>query len=409
MKSWTILKVALRALTRNRLRSALTLLGMIIGVGAVIAMVSLGQGAQKLVEDQIQSVGSNLLYISPGTKNTSGAQTGSGGTPTLTADDMYAILSEVPAVSAATPIVDASNKQQIVFGGQNWLTRIEGTSDQAPEIRNYKMLQGEYFDDGDVRGAERVVVLGKTVADKVFLGVDPIGQIVRLKNLPFRVVGVLAPKGQSSTGQDQDDIALCPYTTVQKKIRKSKVIYIDMGMVTARSPLAARIAETQITDLLRQRHKLRPGDPDDFQVRNLTDVAEAAEQTTFILTLFLGSIGAVSLIVGGIGIMNIMLVSVTERTREIGIRMAIGAHGGHIRLQFLSESVLLSLTGGIVGILLGAAASVSIARFLSWPTRISPLAVIVSFAFSAAVGVFFGYYPAHRAASLDPIEALRYE
>ena len=271
------------------------------------------------------------------------------------------------------------------------------------------MLQGEYFDEADVRGAERVVVLGKTVADKVFLGLDPTGQIVRLKNLPFRVVGVLAPKGQSSTGMDQDDIALTPYTTVQKKIRKSKVMYIDMGMVTTSSELASRIAETQITDLLRQRHKLKPGDPDDFQVRNLTDVAEAAEQTTLILTLFLGSIAAVSLIVGGIGIMNIMLVSVTERTREIGIRMAVGARAGQIRMQFLSESIGLSLTGGILGILLGAAASVVISHFLRWPTYISSISVIVSFAFSAAVGVFFGYYPAHRAASLDPIEALRYE
>ena len=407
MKYWTIFKVALRALTRNKLRSSLTLLGMVIGVGAVIAMVSLGQGAQKMVQDQIESVGTNLLFVSPGSRNFGGAQTGAGATPTLTAEDIQAIAQEIPVVVAATPIINS--RSQLIFGNQNWQTQVVGTSETAPLVRNWKLAEGDFFDDGDVRSASRVIVLGKTVADNLFQGIDPIGQTVRVRNLPFRVTGVLAPKGQSAMGQDQDDLAVIPYTTAQKKLRKSPLLWIDTGMVVTSSPLASRVAEKEITDLLRQRHNLRPNDPDDFQVRNLTDVAQAAEQTTLILTLFLGSIAAVSLLVGGIGIMNIMLVSVTERTREIGIRMAVGARSSQIRMQFLTESVVLSLTGGLIGLLLGAVLAVVVSRILGFPTFVSSLSMVVSFAFSAAVGVFFGYYPAHRAASLDPIEALRYE
>ncbi|OFV98264.1 MAG: multidrug ABC transporter substrate-binding protein [Acidobacteria bacterium RIFCSPLOWO2_02_FULL_60_20] len=407
MKHLTILKVALRALARNKLRSALTLLGMVFGVGAVIAMVSLGQGAQKMVQDQIQSVGTNLLFVQPGSRNTGGAQTGAGFNPTLTAEDIDAIAQEIPVVLAASPMVN--NRSQLIFGNQNWQTQLVGTNEYAPEVRSWKMAAGEFFNDGDVKSANRVIVLGKTVADNLFQGIDPIGQSLRVRNLPFRVVGVLEGKGQSAMGQDQDDLAVIPYTTAQKKLRRSPLLWIDNAMVVTSSPLASRVAETQIGELLRQRHNLRPGDPDDFQVRNLTDVAQAAEQVTTILTLFLGSIAAVSLLVGGIGIMNIMLVSVTERTREIGIRMAVGARAGQIRMQFLTESVVLSLAGGAIGILFGAALAVAISRVMGWPVLVSSLAVIVSFAFSAAVGVFFGYYPAHRAASLDPIEALRYE
>jgi len=302
-----------------------------------------------------------------------------------------------------------NNRSQLIFGNQNWQTQLVGTNEYAPEVRSWKMAAGEFFNDGDVKSANRVIVLGKTVADNLFQGIDPIGQSLRVRNLPFRVVGVLEGKGQSAMGQDQDDLAVIPYTTAQKKLRRSPLLWIDNAMVVTSSPLASRVAETQIGELLRQRHNLRPGDPDDFQVRNLTDVAQAAEQVTTILTLFLGSIAAVSLLVGGIGIMNIMLVSVTERTREIGIRMAVGARAGQIRMQFLTESVVLSLAGGAIGILFGAALAVAISRVMGWPVLVSSLAVIVSFAFSAAVGVFFGYYPAHRAASLDPIEALRYE
>jgi putative ABC transport system permease protein len=403
----TIFRIAWHALARNKMRSSLTLLGIVIGVGAVITMVSLGQAAQRMVEDQIASVGPNLLFVSPGSRNTGGAQLGAGNAATLTDEDVDAIVREVPLVSAATPMV--SSRGQLIFGNQNWATRIEGTNERALEIRAWSMARGEFFTTADVRSASRVLVLGSTVADKLFPGMDPVGQTVRLNNLPFHVSGVLEAKGQSLTGQDQDDMIVVPYTTVQKKLRRSTVNSIDNAMISTASPLASRVAESQITELMRQRHNIRPGETDDFRVRNLADVAQAAEQTTTILTLLLGSIAAVSLIVGGIGIMNIMLVSVTERTREIGIRMAVGARAGQIRLQFLAESVMLSLIGGAIGILLGAGGAAAAAHALNWPTFISSLAVIISFVFSAAVGIFFGYYPAHRAASLDPIEALRYE
>jgi putative ABC transport system permease protein len=268
---------------------------------------------------------------------------------------------------------------------------------------------GSFLSEADVRSAARVLVIGKTVADNLFPGLDPVGQMVRLNNLPFRVIGVLESKGQSMMGMDQDDVAVVPYTTVQKKLRSTVIAAVDNAMVVTASPAASRLAEQQVTELLRQRHNIRQGTDDDFRVRNLSDVAEAAEQMTTILTIFLGSIAAISLLVGGIGIMNIMLVSVTERTREIGIRMAVGARSGYIRIQFLTESIALSLIGGLIGMLVGAVGALAISHFLGWPTFVSPLAVVLSFAFSAAVGIFFGYYPAHRAASLDPIEALRYE
>jgi putative ABC transport system permease protein len=267
---------------------------------------------------------------------------------------------------------------------------------------------GEFFREGDVRAAARVVVLGKTVVDNLFQGLNPVGQTIRIRNLPFRVIGVLAPKGQSMMGQDQDDIVVMPYTTVQKKLLGQQILSVNAIMISFVTPAAAMVGEQRVAELLRQRHKTPPGQ-DDFMVRNMTEIAQAAEQTNRVMTLLLGSIAAVSLIVGGIGIMNIMLVSVTERTREIGIRMAVGARPGHIRMQFLTESVVLCLMGGIVGLLLGVGLSVGISRVLGWPTLISPLSMIISFSFAAAVGVFFGYYPAHKAASLDPIEALRYE
>ena len=407
MSYLTIFKIAWRALARNKMRSSLTLLGMVIGVGAVITMVSLGQAAQRMVEQQIASVGPNLLFVSPGSRSAGGAQMGAGFSATLTDGDVDAIVREVPLVAAATPMV--TTRGQMIFGNQNWGTRVEGSNEHAPQIRAWAVARGEFFTAADVRAASRVLVLGNTVAEKLFAGVDPIGLTVRLNNLPFRVAGVLEAKGQALTGQDQDDMVVAPYTTVQKKLKRSALNVIDNAMISTVSPLASRVAEAQITDLMRQRHNIRAGQDDDFRVRNLADVAAAAEQTTLILTLLLGAIAAVSLVVGGIGIMNIMLVSVTERTREIGIRMAVGARASQIRLQFLAESVMLSLTGGLIGIVLGAAGAAGITRALNWPTFISLVAVAVAFVFSAAVGIFFGYYPAHRAASLDPIEALRYE
>src|SRR5437588_432780 len=298
---------------------------------------------------------------------------------------------------------------QLVFGNQNWFVQIQGANEKFPLIRNWKVDQGEFFTDIDVRSADRVIVLGKTVADKLFSGVDPIGQMIRVRNLPFRVIGVLTAKGQSMVGQDQDDTAVVPYTTAQRKLLGQQIPSINQAMISAISPQASAVTEKQVSELLRQRHKIQPGQTDDFMVRNMTDVAQTSAQVTTLLTILLGSIAAISLIVGGIGIMNIMLVSVTERTREIGIRMAVGARPNYIRMQFLMESVALSLMGGLIGVLIGGSLAAIVSKVLGWPTLVSGLSGRVWFAFATAIGIFFGYYPAHKAAALDPIEALRYE
>jgi len=402
-----IIRVAFRALIRNKMRAALTMLGIIIGVAAVIAMVSIGQGASASVQAQIESIGTNLLFVSAGAQNVGGVRSGTGdtGTNTLTVEDLDAIKREVPSVSMVTPNVNA--RSQLVAGNMNWNTNVTGVSEQYPEIRKWPVATGSFFSDADVRTAGRVIVIGQTLADNLYPGADPIGQDIRVMNLPFRVVGVMARKGQDPQGRDQDDVAFAPYSTVQKKILGRDRIQI--AFVSAISQDATYTAQSQITDLLRQRHKLGGNEPADFTVRNMTDVAEAANETSKTMTILLACIAGVSLLVGGIGIMNIMLVSVTERTREIGIRMAIGARSSAVRSQFLIESIVLSLMGGAVGIVLGVVLSLAIPAFLGWPTLVSMMAIIGSVLFSAAVGIFFGYYPARKAASLDPIEALRYE
>jgi putative ABC transport system permease protein len=402
--AWT-LRIAVTALGRNRVRSTLTMLGVIIGVASVIAMVSLGQGAQAQVQADIASMGSNILYVWPGSSKTGGARGGAGSVNTLTAEDVKAILAECPAVKMASPTVSTS--APLVFGNQSWNSRAEGSAETFPLIRNWSLASGAFFTEADVRTAARVAVLGKTVVDNLFPGMDPVGQTIRVRNLPFQVVGVLVPKGQNQWGQDQDDTIVLPWSTVQRKLMA--INYIQRIMVSAVSATAASTAEEQVTNLLRQRHHITPDRDDDFQVRNLTDLAETAKQTQQTMTMLLGSIAGVSLLVGGIGIMNIMLVSVTERTREIGLRVALGARKSQVRMQFLAESIMLSTVGGLIGVIAGVAVSYGLATFFNWPMLLSTGAVGVSVIFSGLVGMVFGYYPASKASSLDPIDALRYE
>jgi putative ABC transport system permease protein len=402
-----IIRIAFRALARNKTRAALTMLGIIIGVSAVIVMVSIGQGAQATVQAQIEGMGTNLLFVSAGSQNVGGVRSGAGdtGTNTLTVEDLEAIRREVPSVSMVSPVINS--RSQMIAGNQNWSTQIQGVSEQFPEIRKWAVGSGSFFTDSDVRSAARVVVIGQTIADNLFAGQDAVGQTMRISNMPFRVVGVMARKGQDPQGRDQDDAAFAPYTSVQKKLLGNT--RVQVAYVSAVSQDATYTAQSQTAELLRQRHKLAAGAPDDFTVRNMSDVAEAANETNNVMTMLLGSIAGVSLLVGGIGIMNIMLVSVTERTREIGIRMAIGARSTAVRTQFLVESIVLSLTGGFAGIALGVLASVGVPLLLGWPTLVSTASIVGSVVFSAGVGIFFGYYPARKAAALDPIDALRYE
>ena len=408
MNVLSIIRIAFRALVRNKMRAALTMLGIIIGVSAVIAMVSIGQGAQAAVQAQIEGMGTNLLFVSAGAQNAGGVRGGAGADSTsspLTEEDLAAVRREVPSVAMVSPQVNS--RAQLVAGNLNWSAQVQGVGHEFTEIRKWGVASGAFFAETDVRTAARVIVLGQTVADNLFPGADPVGQTVRVTNLPFRVVGVMARKGQDQAGRDQDDVAFAPYTAVQKKLLGNN--RLQVAYVSAVSQDATYTAQTQITDLLRQRHKLAAGARDDFTVRNMSDVAEAANETNSVMTMLLGSIAGVSLLVGGIGIMNIMLVSVTERTREIGIRMAIGARSSAVRTQFLIESIVLSLTGGATGIVLGVLVSVGVPLLLGWPTLVSTASVVGSVLFSAGVGIFFGYYPARKAAALDPIDALRYE
>jgi putative ABC transport system permease protein len=400
-----IIRVALRALARNKLRTILTMLGIIIGVGAVICTVAIGQGASQQVQQQIQSLGTNVIMVFAGSVNTGGVRMGNGATKTLTADDAQAVLQHVPGVTAVSPILQAS--VQAVNGNENWLTRATGSSQDFPQIRNWPVVSGSFFSQRDVDMANNVCVIGKTVATQLFGDQDPVGEVIRVQNLPFRILGILQEKGQSSSGQDQDDILFMPYTTVQKKI--SGISWIQLMMVSTASQDVNPSVQNGIAALLRQRHHLRTGEDDDFIIRSPSEMAQTAAATANTMTLLLGTVGAVSLVVGGIGIMNIMLVSVTERTREIGVRMAVGATEANVKWQFLSEALVLSSLGGLIGIAVGMAASALISNSLGWPTLVSKLSIFVAVVFSALVGISFGFYPAVKAAQLNPIEALRYE
>jgi len=402
------LRIALRALTVNKMRSALTMLGIIIGVGAVIAMIAIGSGAKRRIAEQIASIGSNLLIVLSGSSTSSGVRFGSGTVPTLRVDDAKAILNEIPAVKYVAPGLGGG--AQVVFGNQNWSTIVNGYTPEVLEIREWHLASGRSFTQQDIDGATKVCLLGQTVVDNLFGGVDPMGQIIRIKLVPFTVIGVLAPKGQSTQGQDQDDTIIVPLTTAQKKLFGMQFPgMVRWILVQATEPEVMKDVENQINDLLRQRHHIQPKQDNDFSVRNLTELMSTAEQSANVMSLLLGAIASVSLIVGGIGIMNIMLVSVTERTREIGIRIAVGAKGRDILLQFLIESLVLSLIGGTVGIGIGVAGTLILSSFTQWPTLFSVEAILLAFLFSGSVGVFFGFYPARKASLLNPIEALRYE
>jgi putative ABC transport system permease protein len=387
------------------MRSVLTALGIIIGVGAVIAMVGIGNGAKAQVEAQIASLGQNVILIFSGSTTSSGIRTGWGGAGTLKVEDAEAIRREVPGVVGVSEEVVSTT--QVAAGNQNWFTRIYGESADYFDIRQWPLADGAPFTSQDVRSANKVCVIGRTTATQVYGNEDPVGQILRIKEVPFTVTGVLTPKGLSTQGVDQDDIVIMPYTSAMKRvIGGTNLRNINVQIGDARQIEAA---QQQIISLLRQRHNIRPGRDDDFTVRNQQEIAEAATATSRIMTLLLGAIAGVSLVVGGIGIMNIMLVSVTERTREIGVRMAVGAHGSDILTQFLIEAVTLSSVGGVIGIICGVGASKILSAYAHWPTLISLSSIAIAFLFSGAVGIFFGFYPARKAAALDPIEALRYE
>jgi putative ABC transport system permease protein len=390
------------------MRSFLTMLGIIIGIAAVIAMMAVGSGASYVISQQIASIGSNIILVIPGSTTSGGLRSGTGGAQTLTSDDVKAIMVECPSVEMSAPTVRSSGLA--VYGNMNWSTVIMGTTPEFFDIREWSLISGRSIGQQDVDSAAKVCLLGQTVADNLFGAVDPVGKIIRLKKVPFTVIGVLDRKGQSPQGQDQDDSIFVPLRTAQRNlVRSQNTNTVGAVMVKARSEALLGKAEEEIQSLLNQRHRITGGKEPDFSTRNLSEILAVAEQSSKAMSLLLGAVASISLIVGGIGIMNIMLVSVTERTREIGIRMAIGARKNDILLQFMTEAVLLTMIGGLIGIALGAVGATVVSSILAWPTLISIQSITIAFFFSGAVGIFFGFYPAKKAAGLNPIDALRYE
>jgi putative ABC transport system permease protein len=402
------LKIALRALRTNKMRSFLTMLGIIIGIAAVIAMMAVGSGARHVISQQIASIGSNIILVLPGSTTSGGLRTGTGGAQTLTSDDVKAIINECPSVETAAPTTRST--ALAVYGNMNWSTVVMGTTPELFDIREWGVSAGRGIEQQDNDGAAKVCLLGQTVAENLFGADDPVGKIIRIKKVPFTVIGLLDRKGQSPQGQDQDDSIFVPLRTAQRNlVRTQRPNMVGAVMVKARSEDLLGKAEEEIKGLLDQRHRITNSKEADYSTRNLSEILAVAEQSSKAMSLLLGVVASISLIVGGIGIMNIMLVSVTERTREIGIRMAIGARRNDILLQFLTEAVLLTMIGGITGIFLGAAGATVVSNLLSWPTLISVESISIAFFFSAVIGIFFGFYPARKAASLNPIDALRYE
>ncbi|HRU71399.1 MAG TPA: ABC transporter permease [Kiritimatiellia bacterium] len=403
-----ILKVALRAIFRNKTRSLLTALGIIVGIAAVIAVVAIGQGAQAMMIKEISSIGNNIIMVFPGSRTQGGVHGGSGSSQTLTAEDGERIAHDLAhLVRAVTPVVRTG--AQVIYQENNWSTQVQGVSTAFPEVRNWNAEDGVFFTEADQRAGARVCVLGATVVDNLFAGASPVGQTIRIRNMPFRVLGVMARKGSNTMGNDQDDVILAPYTTVKRVLQNSIFNNVNMLMISLHSLDDINEAKTEVGSLLRQRHKLAPHAPDDFSTIDMTEITNTIGSMTKLMTLLLTVVASISLLVGGIGIMNIMLVSVTERTREIGLRMAIGATPSDILLQFIAEAMALSVVGGLLGVVLGTSGARLVGQLQQWPILITESSVAVAFLFSAAVGMFFGFYPALRASRLNPIDCLRYE
>jgi putative ABC transport system permease protein len=405
MKATRLVDIATKSIVKNKMRTLLTMLGIIIGVGAVIVMVAVGQGAQSEIQRRIDNLGTNMIVITQAATRQGGVSQGAGTAGRLTLDDYQALKREGTLLSLVSPVAVAPS--QVIGGGTNWRTLVNGVSLDYQVIRDWTVTSGRFFDQSDLQSIRKVAVVGKTVADNLFPGQDPVGALIRIRNVPFQIIGVLGSKGQTAEGTDQDDLILAPYTTVQARLSGFSFIAQILGSTATKEDIPA--AQEEIRQILRGAHKLPSYADDDFTVKNQTDLAAAAQGTTSVMTALLAAIASISLLVGGIGIMNIMLVSVTERTREIGIRMAIGARGSDVLTQFLVESIVMSVIGGALGVAFGFGGAAILSKITGWQTSIAPHMVLVALGFSAAVGIFFGFYPARKAAAMDPIQALRYE